>query len=306
MNSLTLFDSADGQVSRSWNGTPISRRTTDNYVNATAMCKANGKRWSDYRESDRAERYLQALESVTEISVNGLIDTKIGGSSGGGTYVHPQVAIDLARWISAPFAVWMDGWFLEGVSQVRDTQPLSLPPSLQETMGAAEALAAMVSRVGGDPQQSMAKSLTVMARYSKKEHPQLSDMFLETQRALNPAVDEYVQPTRLLELMMETLGEKQVAALALAAKNAGWIQRMDMRLLPNQILIKMGYQFKGGRRRDEPSYVPCNEGSKYAVTEIRPDAHDGEAKVPQLMWHTSVLKPMYEFILDNFDVNPAT
>ena len=40
--------------------------------------------------------------------------------------------MDLARWISAPFAVWMDGWFLEEVdrsrvSQVRDTQkPLPL------------------------------------------------------------------------------------------------------------------------------------------------------------------------------------
>jgi hypothetical protein len=31
----------------------------------------------------------------------------------GGTFVHPQVAVDLARWISAPFAVWMDGWFLQ-------------------------------------------------------------------------------------------------------------------------------------------------------------------------------------------------
>jgi len=29
----------------------------------------------------------------------------------------PQVAVDLARWISAPFAVWMDGWFLESVQQ---------------------------------------------------------------------------------------------------------------------------------------------------------------------------------------------
>jgi len=80
-------------VSRSWNGTPISRRTSDGYVNATAMCKANGKRWKDYRESDRCQ------------------------GQGGGTWVHPQVAVDLARWISAPFAVWMDGWFLESIQQ---------------------------------------------------------------------------------------------------------------------------------------------------------------------------------------------
>ncbi|MBM5796582.1 MAG: KilA-N domain-containing protein [Cyanobacteria bacterium K_Offshore_0m_m2_072] len=102
-------------ISRSWNGTPISRRTTDGYVNATAMCKANKKRWSDYRESDRCQLYLDALSQTTEIPVFDLIQSRQG--HGGGTWVHPQVAVDLARWISAPFAVWMDGWFLESIQQ---------------------------------------------------------------------------------------------------------------------------------------------------------------------------------------------
>jgi len=116
-------------VTRSWNDTPIARRTTDGYVNATAMCKANGKRWSDYRESDRCQQYLDALEAETGISGFDLIQSSRGGT-GSLTMVHPQVAVDLARWISAPFAVWMDGWFLEGferVSHVRDTQPVLSP-----------------------------------------------------------------------------------------------------------------------------------------------------------------------------------
>ena len=108
-------------VSRSWNGTPISRRTSDGYVNATAMCKANGKRWKDYRESDRCQRYLDALESVAGISVHALVESRSGGAGGGGTWVHPQVAVDLARWISAPFAVWMDGWFLESIQHPQPT-----------------------------------------------------------------------------------------------------------------------------------------------------------------------------------------
>ncbi|MFM7512776.1 MAG: KilA-N domain-containing protein [Cyanobium sp.] len=102
-------------VSRSWNGTPISRRTTDGYVNATAMCRANGKQWSKYRESDRCQSYLDALAETSEIRMFDLIESRQG--QGGGTWVHPQVAVDLARWISAPFAVWMDGWFLESIQQ---------------------------------------------------------------------------------------------------------------------------------------------------------------------------------------------
>ena len=46
---------------RSYDGTPISRRTTDGYVNATAMCKANNKQWNDYFRTDRATQYLEAL-----------------------------------------------------------------------------------------------------------------------------------------------------------------------------------------------------------------------------------------------------
>jgi hypothetical protein len=119
-------------VSRTWNGTPISRRTSDGYVNATAMCKANGKRWKDYRESDRCQLYLDALESVAGISVHALVESRSGGAGGGGTWVHPQVAVDLARWISAPFAVWMDGWFLESIQQAQPTPVETTPPRLRE------------------------------------------------------------------------------------------------------------------------------------------------------------------------------
>lgn len=101
-----------GLVSRPWNGTPISRRTTDGYVNATAMCKANGKLWTDYWRRDRTTEYLEALSGETGISISNLCLAMRGGYHQG-TWVHPRVAVDLARWISAPFAVWMDGWFLE-------------------------------------------------------------------------------------------------------------------------------------------------------------------------------------------------
>lgn len=137
-------------VSRSWNGTPISRRTTDGYVNATAMCRANGKRWKDYRESDRCQLYLDALGSVAGISVHALVESRSGGAGGGGTWVHPQVAVDLARWISAPFAVWMDGWFLESVQSAPAPAVVNAP-----RLGAAEVIAlversvALFDRLGG-------------------------------------------------------------------------------------------------------------------------------------------------------------
>ncbi|MCX5969317.1 MAG: KilA-N domain-containing protein [Cyanobacteria bacterium] len=128
-------------VSRSWNGTPISRRTTDGFVNATAMCKANGKQWSHYRETDRTNEYLEALSAETGIPCSNLCLTTRGGAHQG-AWVHPQAAVDLARWISAPFAVWMDGWFLESV-QGKQTAVVETP-----RLGAADILALVERSVG--------------------------------------------------------------------------------------------------------------------------------------------------------------
>jgi len=133
-------------VSRAWNGTPISRRTTDGFVNATAMCRANGRQWSKYRETDRCQEYIDALSQTSDFGGLSPIDTRAG--NGGGTWVHPQVAVDLARWISAPFAVWMDGWFLEEIngraSQVQDTQPL-----LPDVLTTVERSLVLLEKLGG-------------------------------------------------------------------------------------------------------------------------------------------------------------
>ncbi|MFQ6539755.1 hypothetical protein [Aphanothece stagnina] len=63
-------------VSRSWNGTPTSRRFTNGDVTAPAMCKANKNRWSDYRESYRCQQNIDgAPRQVKSYHRSWLIDT---------------------------------------------------------------------------------------------------------------------------------------------------------------------------------------------------------------------------------------
>lgn len=105
-------------ITRTWNDTPISRRASDGYVNATAMAKANGKHLPHYMATERAKEYMDALSPVVGIPTTGLKETNQGGTPElQGTWIHPRLAVDLARWISPAFAVWMDGWFLENVAQ---------------------------------------------------------------------------------------------------------------------------------------------------------------------------------------------
>ena len=123
-----------GLTARAWNGISISRRISDGYVNATAMCQAGGKRWPDYIRLDRSQAYIAALSPVVGIcttGIDGLVHVIQGGPSHlQGTWVHPRLAVDLARWISPQFAVWMDGWFLEEVEQmIQSLQPAMILPA---------------------------------------------------------------------------------------------------------------------------------------------------------------------------------
>jgi hypothetical protein len=115
-------------VTRSWNGHAIQRRRADGYVNATAMCQVVAKRWRDYAITLRAMEYQRALEGSAGIPAHLLVQSVVTGPNPSrGTWVHPRLAVDLARWISPEFAVWMDGWILEELEAKAKPTQLALP-----------------------------------------------------------------------------------------------------------------------------------------------------------------------------------
>lgn len=110
-----------GLTVRAWNDAAIARRDEDGFANATAMCQANGKLWADYQRTARTSDYIEALATSLDLTPADLvITTTTGPNEFRGTWIHPRLAVDLARWISPEFAVWMDGWFLE---QLEHQQP---------------------------------------------------------------------------------------------------------------------------------------------------------------------------------------
>jgi hypothetical protein len=115
---------------RTWNGHPIQRRP-DGYINATAMAKAAGRHLPHYWVNSRAREYLQALEGSVGIPTDFLIQSVVTGPNHlRGTYVHPRLAIDIARWASPAFAVWVDGWVLEHLQGA--PRPMTKEPVLPE------------------------------------------------------------------------------------------------------------------------------------------------------------------------------
>lgn len=99
-------------IIRQWNGRTIRQRD-DGYLSATDMCQACGKLWSGWYRLDSAKEYLKALENrrYADLHNGKLIDIIQGGiPEDQGTWVYRKVALRLAQWLSPEFAVQVDEW----------------------------------------------------------------------------------------------------------------------------------------------------------------------------------------------------
>jgi hypothetical protein len=113
----------------------IQQRAKDGYINATAMCKAAGKLWADYRRLKATGEYLDALSSDMGIPITELIQSVSGGVPElQGTWIHPQVATHLAQWLSPSFAVMVNKWVYQWMSGAAPKPKAELPYHLRRYM----------------------------------------------------------------------------------------------------------------------------------------------------------------------------
>nr|DAO68927.1 MAG TPA: KilA protein [Caudoviricetes sp.] len=106
----------------------------DGYLNATAVASHFGKRVKDFIKTEQNQEYIAALaESLSNgrkipLEQNQLVIVKNGSSqNGGGTWLHPKLAIHFARWLDPKFAVWCDmqiEQLLSGSLQPKPTKAL--------------------------------------------------------------------------------------------------------------------------------------------------------------------------------------
>ena len=94
------------------NNVIIISRTDDNYINATQLCQAGGKKFNDWYRLETTNNLINELESETGIPASQLIDTKKGNSTEflQGSWIHPDLAIQIAQWISSKFALQVSKW----------------------------------------------------------------------------------------------------------------------------------------------------------------------------------------------------
>ncbi|MBE8969036.1 KilA-N domain-containing protein [Nostocales cyanobacterium LEGE 12452] len=197
------------------------------YVNATQMARANRKLLSDYIRLKSTKDYLQALGNDMGIPISSLIIEIEGYGKEQGTWVHPEIAIDLARWVSVSFRIWanrtlMTVMLASEIEVVQEQTPQNLAPSHE-----AAQLALLLGEFAG-LEKSLTAQLAVNAAI--KVNPALKPAADELKSAIaitNVSDDAYLKPTDIGEV---------VGMSAVAVNNwlvhAGLQYRTDDRKIP--------------------------------------------------------------------------
>lgn len=90
-----------------YNGTDITflSGNGDVMVNATEMAKTFCKQPSDWTKTKSSQEFIESLSAVRNILRTDLMKVIQGGNMQG-TWMHEDVAMEFARWLSPTFAIW--------------------------------------------------------------------------------------------------------------------------------------------------------------------------------------------------------
>jgi hypothetical protein len=111
-NKVLCEQAEEKQMTLILDGNVIEFRKSNGYINATQLCKAGGKLFSDWHRLKSTNEYLVSMETNMGIPILNLIDKNVGGEHIG-TWIHPKVAINLAQWLSPEFAVQVSNWIFD-------------------------------------------------------------------------------------------------------------------------------------------------------------------------------------------------
>jgi len=109
----------------------LVRFTADGWLHITKIAERFGKRVDHWLDNAETLEYFRALDEHLAGRESEILDTRNSGyvktskarvDRGGGTWLHPKLAVFFARWLSAKFAVWCD----ERISELLHGAPLAI------------------------------------------------------------------------------------------------------------------------------------------------------------------------------------
>ncbi|MEH2384880.1 MAG: KilA-N domain-containing protein [Nostoc sp.] len=285
-------------VTHDWNGSAIAQLSEATkiakhdvpagYVNATQMCQACNKLWADYARLESTKVYWEGLSTSMGIPIDLLVITiATGKNHHRGTWIYPEIAIDLAQWVNVDFRIWANRT-LRQIIQQQAAQTAMAPPAVgivpiaelplaqqQPVLPASsvEEICSIVDLLFASSQIHENLKLQVKGKAIAKQHPQHTVTIETMLGELSIPIEEgLVRPTVLGEKLAEKTGEKWSA------------------IRINKLLADQGFQIPNPDGKN-PAWLPTEKGSQYG--QIVLDTAKGHSKTVQsLQWHLSVLETL--------------
>jgi KilA-N domain len=234
------------------------------YVNATQMCQSCDKLFADYARLKNSKAYWEALSADMGIPISGLVISIKGGNDkqAQSTWVHPEIAIDLAQWVSVEFRIWANRELKRLIEEKTQHKPkstlTSTIPSIKEI---SELFDTTLTTI--DPDLAARIKLQAVAGC----YPELKTAVETASQILQAPKDRLLTPEHLAVLLTYRT-EDHWSALAV-----------------NSILTNQGFQkeFAYG----SIPYYPTEKGKKYG--KIVTEATRSGISVSRMMWFEEIL-----------------
>lgn len=129
-----------------YDDTPINfAKGRDVMVNATDMAKPFGKVPKDWLRTQQSKDFINSLAAVRQMCPTDLLKMKQGGNdrTAQGTWMHEDVALEFARWLSPEFAIWCN----DRIKELLTMGMTATPPTLEQMINDPELVIGLATKL---------------------------------------------------------------------------------------------------------------------------------------------------------------
>ena len=198
----------------SYNETPVTFKNENGvvFISATEMAQSFGKRPIDFLKTQSTDNFLNELSKVRKITLTDLVKVIHGGNENG-TWMHEDVAIEFARWLSPSFAIWANDRIKEllktGVTTItNDDDVIAQAMSVLQKRLEASKQEREQLQIKNDIQQQQIKAIAPKAEYYD-EVLQSTETYATTRIAMDLGMSAIALNKKLLALKVQRKVDKQ-------------------------------------------------------------------------------------------------
>lgn len=148
-----------------YNGSPITFQKGDSVmVNATEMAKPFGKRCNDFLSTKQTKELISSSSAKTGISATGLVTVNQGGNNQG-TWMHEDLALVFAQWLSPDFYLWCN----DRIKELLQYGMTATQPTLEQMINNPDLVISLATQLKSEREEKQRLALEVQKKEQEKQ-----------------------------------------------------------------------------------------------------------------------------------------